>query len=117
MLKKAVLAVFGLVLGLTLVSPPQAAAQVHVGVAIGTPEVVVQPGYVEYDEPYYVAHAWNSGYHDGYYYSHGTRYQRDEHGHRQYDNRFRDGRMAREHHDNGRGHGDHERGDRERHDR
>jgi hypothetical protein len=108
MLKKAALALFGLVLAMTFMSPPKAMAQaqVHVGVAVGTPEVVVgQPGYVEYDEPYFVAHNWNSGYHDGYYYGHGTRYRMDEHRHRQYDNRFRDGRSARGHH----GHGDHDR--------
>jgi hypothetical protein len=105
MLKKAALAVFGLILAMTFVAPTKATAQVHVGVAIGGP-VVVQPApYVQYDEPYYVAHNWNSGYHDGYYYGHGTRYQRDGHGHRQYDNRFRDGRQNRGHHE-------HEHGDR-----
>jgi hypothetical protein len=111
MLKKAALALFGLVLAMTFMAPPKAVAQVHVGVGIGTP-VVVQPApYVEYDEPYFVAHNWNSGYHDGYYYGHGTRYQRDEHGHRHYDNRFRDGRSARGHHDHDRDRDrDHDRG-------
>jgi hypothetical protein len=108
MLKKAALAVFGLVLAGTMVSPPRAAAQVHIGVAIGSPEaygtvmvhpapVVVQPApYVVYDEPYVVAHYWDSGYHEGYYYDRGTRY-RDDHGHRHYDNGYRDGRYRYEH--------------------
>jgi opacity protein-like surface antigen len=98
MLKKAAFALFGLVLAVTLMSPPKAAAQVHVGVRIGSP-VVVQPApYVVYDEPYYVAHNWNSGYHDGYYYYRGQRYHRDGRGYRHYDTRYRDGRYAREHH-------------------
>jgi hypothetical protein len=101
MLQKAALAVFGLVLAFTLMTPSNAVAQVQVGVGIGTPGVVVEPApVVVYDEPYYVAHDWDSGYHDGYYYGHGTRYQKDEHGHKQYDNKFRDGRAARGHHDN-----------------
>jgi hypothetical protein len=105
MLKKAALALFGLVLAITFMAPPKAMAQVHVGIAIGAPVVVAPAPYVEYDEPYFVAHNWNSGFHDGYYYGGGTRYRMDEHGHRQYDNRFRDGRSARVHHDR-----DHDRG-------
>lgn len=101
MLKKIALAGFGLVLALTMVSPPKAAAQIHVGIGIGVPVVVAPAPVVVYDEPYYVAHNWNYGYHDGYYYGHGTRYQMDGHGHRQYDNRYRDGRSARAHHDHG----------------
>jgi hypothetical protein len=114
MLKKAALAVFGLVLAVTVMAPPKAAAQVHIGVQIGAP-VVVQPApVVVYDEPYFVAHHWNSGYHDGYYYDHGTRYRMD-HGHRRYDDRYRDGRREWEHHDHGHhdgGHDDHGHGDR-----
>jgi hypothetical protein len=105
MLKKAALALFGLVLAITFMAPPKAMAQVHVGIAIGAPVVVAPAPYVEYDEPYFVAHNWSYGFHDGYYYGGGTRYRMD-HGHRQYDNRFRDGRSARAHHD----HGDHDRG-------
>lgn len=107
MLKKAALALFGLVLAMTFVTPPKATAQVHVGIAIGAPVVVAPAPYVEYDEPYFVTHDWNSGFHDGYYYGGGTRYRMDEHGHRQYDNRFRDGRSARVQraHDRGHDHG------------
>ena len=106
MLKKIALSVFGLVLAFTLMTPPKAAAQVHIGVRIGSPEpygmVVVQPApYVVYDEPYFVSHNWNSGYHEGYYYGHGQRYRRDDRGYRHYDNRYRDGRHDREHHDHG----------------
>ena len=101
MLKKAALAVFGLVLAVTVMSPPKAVAQIRVGIGIESPVVVVQPAYVVYDEPYYVSHNWDSGYHEGYYYDHGTRYQRDNRGHRHYDNRFRDGRHERDHHDRG----------------
>ncbi len=104
MLKKAALAVFGLVLTVTLMAPPKAAAQVHIGVSIGSPApVVVQPApYVVYEQPYIVAHYWDSGYHEGYYYEHGARY-RLEHGHRHYDDRYREGRAKydREHHDHG----------------
>jgi hypothetical protein len=106
MFKKIALALFGLVIAITLISPPKATAQIRFGVRIGSPEpygtVVVQPApYVVYDEPYYVSHNWNSGYHEGYYYGHGQRYRRDDRGYRHYDNRYRDGRFAREHHDHG----------------
>jgi hypothetical protein len=97
MFKKATLALFGMVLAVSLIAPPKASAQIHVGIGIGSPVVVVQPAYVAYDEPYFVSHNWNYGYHDGYYYDHGTRYQRDNRGHRHYDNRYRDGRHARDH--------------------
>lgn len=104
MFKKVVLAAFGLVLAGTFMAPPKIAAQVHVGVAIGAPEVVVVPApIVVYDEPYYAAHDWDSGLHEGYYYGGGTRYQKDAHGKKQYDNKFRDGRAARGHSD----HNDH----------
>jgi hypothetical protein len=100
MLKKAALALFGLVLAGTFMAPPKAVAQVHVGVAIGAPEVVVAPApVVVYDEPYYAAHDWDSGLHEGYYYGGGTRYQVDDRGNKQYDDNFRDGRAARAHND------------------
>ena len=103
MLKKVTLALFGLVLAVTLATPPKASAQIHFGVRIGSPEpygtVIVQPApYMEYDEAYYGSHNWNSGYHDGYYYSRGQRYRRDDRGYRHYDNRYRDGRRDRDHH-------------------
>jgi hypothetical protein len=100
MLKKAAFALFGLVLAGTFMAPPKAVAQVHVGVAIGAPDVVVEPApVVVYDEPYYAAHNWDSGLHDGYYYGGGTRYQMDAHGNKQYDDKFREGRAARGHND------------------
>ena len=115
MLKKAALAVFGLVLVVTLMAPHKAVAQVNIGVTIGRPAaVVVQPApayvvqpttYVMFDAPYFAAHYWNSGYHEGYYYGPGVRY-RLEHGHRHYDDRYREARLRydREHH----GHHDYE---------
>ena len=110
MLKKAALAAFGLVLTVTLMAPPKAAAQVHIGVNIGTPAaVVVAPApYVMYEQPYIVANYWDTGYHGGYYYDHGTRY-RMNHGHRLYDNRYRESRVRydREHHDRGNHYGEH----------
>ena len=100
MYKKAAFALFGLILAGTFMAPPKAVAQVHVGVAIGEPEVVVAPApVVVYDEPYYAAHDWDSGLHEGYYYGGGTRYQMDERGNKQYDDKFRDGRAARGHND------------------
>jgi hypothetical protein len=107
MLKKAALALFGLVLAFTLIAPPKAEARVHIGVSIGSPEpygvVVVHPAaYVEYNDAYFVSHNWNSGYHDGYYYGHGQRYRRDDRGYRHYDNRYRDGRHDRDHGHHGR---------------
>jgi hypothetical protein len=100
MLKKVTFALSGLVLAGTFMAPPKAVAQVHVGVAIGAPEVVVAPApVVVYDEPYYASHDWDSGLHDGYYYGGGTRYQLDAHGNKQYDNKFRDGKAARGHND------------------
>lgn len=107
MLKKAALALFGLVFAVTLMTPPKAEAQIHIGVRIGSPEpygmVVVQPApYVAYDDAYFVSHNWNSGYHDGYYYGHGNRYRRDDRGYRHYDNRYRDARHDRDHRHPGR---------------
>jgi hypothetical protein len=107
MLKKVSLALFGLVLAFTMMTPTKAEARVRIGVSIGSPEpygvVVVQPApYVAYDEPYFVAHPWNSGYHEGYYYGHGQRYRRDDRGYRHYDNRYRDGRHERDHGRHGR---------------
>ncbi len=99
MLKKAVFAGFGLVLAMTFMAPPKVAAQVHVGVSVGEPVVVQPAAVVVYDEPYYAAHNWDSGLHDGYYYGGGTRYQMDAHGNKQYDNKFRDGKAARGHAD------------------
>jgi hypothetical protein len=63
MLKKMVFAVFGLVLAIGLASAPKAEAQVAVGVQVGAPAVV-----------------FTSGYHEGYYYENGYRYQRDSRG-------------------------------------
>jgi hypothetical protein len=71
MLKKLVFAVFGLLIFVGLASPPKADAQVGIGVQIGTPAVVYQ-----------------SGYHEGYYYDNGYRYQRDSRGNRHYDRAY-----------------------------
>lgn len=96
MLKKMVLSVFGLVIAVGLSSPPKAQAQVAVGVQIGAPVVMFQ-----------------SGYHDGYYYDNGYRYQRDAQGYRHYDHAYgghsdwshdrahRDGNHHDEHHPDG----------------
>jgi hypothetical protein len=93
MLKKAALALFGLALAGSFMAAPKAVAQVQVGFGGGGPAVVVQPApVVVYDEPYYVAHDWDSGLHEGYYYGGGTRYQVDAQGNKQYDNKFRNGR-------------------------
>jgi hypothetical protein len=93
MLKKAALALFGLALAGTFMAPPKAVAQVQVGVEGGAPEVVVAPApVVVYDEPYFVAHNWDSGLHEVYYNGGGTLYQRDAHGNEKYDNKFRNGR-------------------------
>ena len=121
--KKAALAGFAFALAMNF-SAPQAQAQVHVGVGIhvGTPVAVVQPApvvvapapvvvappaVVVYDEPFFVAHYWDNGFHDGWYYDHGTRYWIDGSHHRHYDYRYRDGRVAweRHRHDNGRHNG------------
>ena len=94
--KKAALAGFAFALAMTF----SAQAQVHVGVGvhIGAPIAVVQPApvvvapvvvappaVVVYDEPFFVAHYWDYGFHDGWYYDHGTRYWIDGHHHRHYD--------------------------------
>ncbi len=98
MIKKIAFAVFGLVLTFALASPPKAEAQISVGVQLGGPAVV-----------------FTSGYHDGYYYEDGYRYQRDARGYRHYDHNYgghhdwnndrahRDGN----HHDNHHPDGDH----------
>jgi hypothetical protein len=92
MLKKMVLAVFGLIIAVGLMSPPKAGAQV-VGIQIGVPVV-----------------AFTSGYHEGYYYDGGYRYQRDARGYRHYDHSYghnnwdrahRDGNHHDEHHPDG----------------
>jgi hypothetical protein len=85
MLKKMLIAAFGLVIAIGLMSPPKAEAQVRLGVQIGAPVVV-----------------FTSGYHDGYYYEDGYRYQRDSRGYRHYDHAYgehRDWRHDRAHRD------------------
>ena len=94
MWKKMVLAGFALVIAVGLATPPKAEAQV-IGVQIGVPVVTFQ-----------------SGYHDGYYYDNGYRYQRDARGFRHYDHSYgghdwrndrdhRDGNHHDEHHPDG----------------
>jgi hypothetical protein len=120
-LKKAAVAVLGLIFAMSLIGSQRAAAQVHVGVgvSVGTP-VVVQPApviirpapvvveappptVVVYDEAFFVGHCWDYGFHDGWYYDHGTRYWIDRHHSRHYDNRYREARFGweRHRHDNG----------------
>jgi hypothetical protein len=110
MLKKAALAVFALVLGMTLAAPQKAEAQVHVGVFLGAPvaygAVVAEPapyysqpayGYYNgpyYNGPYYVAPPAPAYYGGGYYDYGGRREWREgwrHHGH------WRDGDRG-EHH-------------------
>jgi hypothetical protein len=71
MFKKIAVAVFGLVIAVGLATPPLAEAQVRVGVQVGAPAVV-----------------FTSGYHEGYYYENGYRYQRDASGNRHYDHAY-----------------------------
>ena len=71
MLKKVGIAVFGLVIAVGLASPPKADAEVGIGLQIGAPEA-----------------GYTSGYHEGYYYENGYRYQRDARGYRHYDHAF-----------------------------
>ncbi len=96
MWKKLLFAVCGLAIAAGLSSPPEAKAQVQVGVHIGAPVVM-----------------FTSGYHDGYYYEDGYRYQRDQRGYRHYDHAYgghnnwkhdrahRDGNHHDEHHPDG----------------
>jgi len=119
MLKKAALAGFAFVLAMSF-SAPQAQAQVHVGVGVhvGAPVVVAPapvvvapapvvvvapPAVVVYDDAFFVAHYWDYGFHDGWYYDHGTRYWIDGRHRRHYDFRYRDSRVSweRRRHDNG----------------
>jgi len=98
MFKKIAFAVFGLVMAFALASPPKAEAQVSVGVHLGGPAVV-----------------FTSGYHEGYYYEDGYRYQRDSRGYRHYDrsygghNNWNNDRAHRDgnHHDKHHPDGDH----------
>jgi hypothetical protein len=99
MLKKLMFAGFGLAIAVSMASsPPKAEAQLHVGVQIGAPVVVYQ-----------------SGYHEGYYYENGYRYQRDDRGFRHYDRSYgghsdwRHDRAHRDgnHHDRNHPDGDH----------
>jgi hypothetical protein len=71
MLKKLLFAVFGLAIAVGLSFPPKAEAQVAVGIQVGVPVV-----------------AFTSGYHEGYYYENGYRYQRDARGYRHYDHAY-----------------------------
>jgi hypothetical protein len=101
MFKRVVFALVGLGFAFVLASPPKAEAQLHVGVQIGAPVVVVP--------------AYESGYHEGYYYDHGYRYQRDYRGYRRYDHAYgghdnwRNDRAHRDgnHHDRHHPDGDH----------
>lgn len=86
MLKKMVLAVFALIIVVGLALPPKAEAEVAVGIQIGGAPIV----------------AFQSGYHDGYYYDNGYRYQRDSRGYRHYDRAYgghRDWKNDRAHRD------------------
>ena len=97
MLKKMVFALSGLVIAAGLMLPPNVEAQVAVGVQVGGVPAV----------------AFTSGYHDGYYYDNGYRYQRDSRRYRHYDHAFgghtdwktdrahRDGNHHDEHHPDG----------------
>ena len=94
MLKKMVFAAFGLVIVVGLALPPKAEAEVEI--QIGAPVV-----------------AFQSGYHEHYYYENGYRYQRDSRGYRHYahaygghndwktDRAHRDGNHHDEHHPDG----------------
>lgn len=102
MQRAAALALFGLALAVTSITPPKAVAQIPSAARIATPEpngaVVIQPAsYVAYDEAYFLSHNWNSGYHEGYYYGHGQRYRKDLRGFRHYDDRYRSERRDRDH--------------------
>ena len=66
MLKKAALAVFGLVLALSF-SAPKAQAEVHVGVAIGTPAVYGSVAVLPASHAYY---APNAAHYDSTPYAH-----------------------------------------------
>lgn len=94
MLKKMTFAVVGLSIAIGLALPPETEARVDI--QIGVPIVEFQ-----------------SGYHDGYYYEDGYRYQRDSRGYRHYDHAYgghrnwksdrnhRDGNHHDEHHPDG----------------
>jgi hypothetical protein len=96
MFKKLALAVFALLIAVGLALPPKATAQFAVGVQVGGPAVV-----------------FTSGYHEGYYYDNGYRYQRDSRGYRHYDHAYgghtdwrhdrahRDGNHHDQHHPDG----------------
>jgi hypothetical protein len=84
MMKKMLLALFGLVLGFALVAPSKASAQVSIGVGVGLPGyAVVQPN------PYYVAPAYYR--HEGW---------RDDHRNWR-DERHHDSYREDSHHDDG----------------
>ncbi|MDR3764049.1 MAG: hypothetical protein P4M01_08150 [Acidobacteriota bacterium] len=96
MKKTIAVAVFGLLIATGVALPSAAQAQISVGVQMGGPAVV-----------------FTSGYHDGYYYEDGYRYQRDSRGYRHYDRAYgehrdwkhdrahRDGNHHDEHHPDG----------------
>ncbi len=99
MFKKMVFALCGLGFILALATPPAADAQVSFGVQVGQPQATV---------------VYQSGYHEGYYYDHGYRYQRDHRGYRHYDHAYgshnwRHDRAHRDgnHHDRNHPDGDH----------
>jgi hypothetical protein len=127
MYKKAVLAGFAFALAMNFSA--QAQVRVGVGVQVGAPVVVAPapvvvapapvvvrpapvvveapPMVVVYDDAFFVAHYWDYGFHDGWYYDQGTRYWVDRRHRRHYDYRYRDGRVTweRRRHDNGRHNG------------
>ena len=98
MLKRLVFAFCSLAVVVGLALPPTAVAQVRIGVQLGAPAV-----------------AYQSGYHEGYYYQDGYRYQRDSRGYRHYDhaytvnNNWKADRAHRDgnHHDENHPDGDH----------
>src|SRR6266568_1336284 len=69
MMKKTVLALFGLVIAFALVAPPKANAQVAIGIGVGVPRPAY--GYVVAPPPYAYAPAPYVAYAPGYAYPYG----------------------------------------------
>jgi len=78
MMKKMVLALFGLAVACTLVAPPKANAQVRIGIGVGLPGYVVVEHRPYYSAPaYYGDYAYAAPVYGGGWYGHGDGYRRE----------------------------------------
>jgi hypothetical protein len=78
MMKRMVLALFGLAVAFTLIAPPKANAQVRIGIGVGLPRYVVVEHHPYYSAPaYYGDYAYAAPVYGGGWYGRGDGYRHE----------------------------------------